>query len=1483
MTLYFEYPVLFSESGNVSIDVIWHPNEPLLAVASFSQDRGGFVTIFDELGESLKNVIFPVHRSYQVTSLAWHPEKTVLITGWENGELRLWDGTEKEFFNITGLHKCPVILLEYSEKGGRLVSCDSTGSIVGWKVDSKGQINTAFHLDLKEQITHLTFRLTVKPHPDYDVEGLARAAVNGDEHALDMFSNWRPKTTARKFRVQDGIDNLCFYVATQVGSVYYVNGAGSCSEVLNTEGIPLTYVVYHPIKDSLVIMMEGLTIGHFSVDYQGHLTELAKVKLSGRMQTRSIGSQGLVWISNSALAILTGELTVRVWDIETNDNYVLPTSLKLYATDEKTATLHEIFTCLAYCKMNQTLCAGTNTGKVYFWSKRQIVEELENPEELWELNNINTISGTVKQIMWGSMLLRQPLLTLNCVTTVFIMKEQTISTCYSNKIWGIQKTASQILLESENGNTLLKLDNQITDMAATNDHIVFTNGRSISVYQVFWKYLDNHYELNTKLSKDVDENLDFTVKHQSTIKCENEGVEVSGKQVVALTQKGVVIRSFNMSNSTTITSTTMEGEPIGINVTGNYLTIFTIEGFLKVYDLSGTEPKLVTPIKNLAESVPDFGEVIQAKTNSDGTKVALTIAGTNLIPNGKLFIWDIESDRMTSYNFKKIQNESGEDDEEEEKLGEKTLFDEICAGRVPLAVNWDKEDPRLLVCDAKKLKSNSRRKGFVKVGRSISNGEQRTLKDEDHVLITMFISSENSLKMHDIKALEPETQLLAVSTPYIALLQKLSIVRETMGDFVGLENCDNATRHAVLDFSYNLSLGNMDAAFKSIKLVKSSGVWNSLARMCVKTRRLDVAGVCLGHMGNAQAARALRLAIADQTLPLEAKVAVLAVHLGMLDEAEQLYVQCNRYDLLNKLLRSRNKMDAAHAIAESKDRIHLRNTEYAWAKILEQNGEIKEAISRFEKANTHKQDVPKMLIDQPQLLQTYMAKTKDPDLLKWWGQYVESQGDMATALKIYASAGDVYSQVRVLCFLGEEEKAADLARANSDKAAFYHMARYYETVGNYEDAVFFFTKATAYGNAVRLCKENNMSEELWNLGFIATPRDKIECAKYFEEGNELSKAVVLYHRAGKLHKALDLAFKTQQFDILQQIATDLDATSDPALIEKCAEYFVTNEQFDKAVDLLAMAKKYTGAIELCLKHNVMLNEDLAEKLTPEKELLDEETRTKVLEDLAESLMVQGNYHLATKKFTQAGDKIRAMKALLKSGDTEKIVFFASISRQREIYIMAANYLQSLDWQNQPEVLRNIIVFYSKGKALDLLANFYVACAQVEIDEFQNYEKAYGALTEAARCLSKITQPKDVFQHQRAGEIVQQRLTSVKRFVDIRRLFERGDLQAGMTQCQQLLTMGGKELEDSVRRGDIYAQMIQELVKVGKFLEAKELTLELKQYLSEGGSPLTYYLGKEVIETLAKGLGVSVNFFLPPSVKVTEDDNDTETVDEVLEE
>lgn len=79
----------------------------------------------------------------------------------------------------------------------------------------------------------------------------------------------------------------------------------------------------------------------------------------------------------------------------------------------------------------------------------------------------------------------------------------------------------------------------------------------------------------------------------------------------------------------------------------------------------------------------------------------------------------------------------------------------------------------------------------------------------------------------------------------------------------------------------DISLGNMDQAFKAIHLVQSNAIWENLARMCVKTQRLDVALVCLGHMKNARAAKAVREAMNDRDLEQEAKTAMLAVQLGM--------------------------------------------------------------------------------------------------------------------------------------------------------------------------------------------------------------------------------------------------------------------------------------------------------------------------------------------------------------------------------------------------------------------------------------------------------------------------------------------------------------------------------------------------------------------------------------------------------------------------
>lgn len=97
----------------------------------------------------------------------------------------------------------------------------------------------------------------------------------------------------------------------------------------------------------------------------------------------------------------------------------------------------------------------------------------------------------------------------------------------------------------------------------------------------------------------------------------------------------------------------------------------------------------------------------------------------------------------------------------------------------------------------------------------------------------------------------------------------------------------------------------------------------------------------------------------------------------------------------------------------------------------------------------------------------------------------------------------------------------------------------------------------------------------------------------------------------------------------------------------------------------------------------------------------------------------------------------------------------------------------------------------------------------------------------------------------------------------------------------------EELETSVRRGDIYAVMIQHFVRVGNFSEAKQACLELRQILSKTDNTLTYYLSKEIIETMAQGLGVPVTHFLPVSHKLKSPngsrDNDTDTIEEIIDE
>ena len=93
-------------------------------------------------------------------------------------------------------------------------------------------------------------------------------------------------------------------------------------------------------------------------------------------------------------------------------------------------------------------------------------------------------------------------------------------------------------------------------------------------------------------------------------------------------------------------------------------------------------------------------------------------------------------------------------------------------------------------------------------------------------------------------------------------------------------------------------------------------------------------------------------------------------------------------------------------------------------------------------------------------------------------------------------------------------------------------------------------------------------------------------------------------------------------------------------------------------------------------------------------------------------------------------------------------------------------------------MKHIVSFYSKAKALDRLVSLYEMCAQIEIDEYRDYEKASQAIREALKYCKKLP------SGDREGDLAQ-RLEMIERFTRARKLIEDNP-KDGIAMCARLL-------------------------------------------------------------------------------------------------
>ncbi|XP_071106694.1 intraflagellar transport protein 140 homolog [Haliotis cracherodii] len=1459
MAVYFDHRLETDQAG-ISTDLKWFSGSPLLAVTSYSDDNGGAVTFYTEEGEKLPNT--HLQKNCHVTSVSWHPNKKIVAVGWETGELLIWNEQERSLHEAIQMHKSAISVLHWSSNGTRIASGDKSGILIVWKVDTKGRLNPnpLCQHHIQEPLTHILARPAPPPDPASDIASLARAAVSGDESALDMFNWKRGKNNSKTTNSFGQSESLSFFVGGASGGVYYVNENGQCIQCFTVDS-SVRKMLYYDDKNILITITDNMMLTQHAVLLEGDTKEMIKVKLSGRNEEPHI-----IWAGKGLLATATGEVAIRMWDLEQDDNYVL--SLDAHSSYDS----NESIMCVAYCAEKGMLAGGTNMGNVALWKFHPTNNRKIEGEDKWKLQAPATVEGPVRQIQWGS---NKTLMAINTIANVFVLSEQVMSCSYQDQTAVVQYGPSSLSIEvfATGNHHDLKTDIQVKGVCTTKDVLAVWNGKRVIIYE---------YSADKLVLKAAGS---FTTEAQLVCLYEQNVYTIEGNKVQVRTFQGTIKQHMTFSE--------VEGNPCCINICGNFLAVATEHGTLRVYDLSRREAKAHSNPKNISESVHDFGTILSARCNCSGNRVSVMVKLQHNTFDSKLYVWDVETDSVQYFNFQTGRGEQddypppdgaeeeNESDTNDAERGKNQAAKDI-AGRRPTSHYWDPLEPKLLVCEAMAVEQEKSReiKRKPSLTKAVDDGPVELM------VVSLFCTQENGILIQDSFSLPPQvTALMGVEVPYhyfikrpentsseaanqqednvvksetgTAIYPKL-VFRKVLRDFVGLENSDKGTRDAMMNFSYYLTIGNMDEAFKAIKLIKSESVWENMAKMCVKSRRLDVAYVCLGNMGHARGAKALREA--HREAELDARVATLAIQLGLFEDAERLLKNCKRYDLLNEFYQSGGQWGKALETAEMYDRIHLRTTYYNYARHLEENGNTSGAIPNFEKSETHRFEVPRMLYEDPESLEQYIQRSKDKSLRKWWAQFMESNAEMDVALQFYEEAQDFFSLVRVYCFCGQIDKAAEVCNETGDKAACYYLARQYENQDQIKEAIHFFTRSQAFGSAIRLCKEHGQEEQLLNLALLGRPEDMMEAARYYEQHPRYNdKAVMLYHKAGNFSKALDLAFKTKQFGALQLISGDLDERADPELLQQCADFFLENGQYDKAVDLLAIGKKYIDALKICMERHVEITEDLADKLTPEKVEGENDTmdRLKILEGIADVCMHQGQYHIATKKFTQAGNKMKAMKALLKSGDTEKIVFFAGVSRQREIYVMAANYLQSLDWRKDPEIMKSIIGFYTKGRALDLLAGFYDACAQVEIDEYQNYDKALGALGEAYKCLSKAKVADETQQEEKLAHL-KHKMTLIKKFVQARRVYEENSEEA-MKQCQVLLEE--TDLDSGVRVGDVLGFMIEHFARRERWKAAYSSLEELRSRL-KGGNP-AYYVNTKTIEAIHRALDVPLSRTIDP--------------------
>lgn len=222
------------------------------------------------------------------STIAWHPTEKVVVVGWLNGEVIIWDTANNSMQELSGVHSMAICTLTWSPQGTLLVSTDRGGKAALWSYASESKTTKVQEFTIKGAASHCVFRSTEADEASNLVSGSRQGAI---------------------------ASATMFFIATNENRVVQY-ADGKCSACLTTHPKRISALLFDQTRDTLVTLTEDLMLIQSAVGQFGKLDPPAEAKLSGRRLLEAC------WVGDGVLATATDDSRLSIWTLAMMDNYV---------------------------------------------------------------------------------------------------------------------------------------------------------------------------------------------------------------------------------------------------------------------------------------------------------------------------------------------------------------------------------------------------------------------------------------------------------------------------------------------------------------------------------------------------------------------------------------------------------------------------------------------------------------------------------------------------------------------------------------------------------------------------------------------------------------------------------------------------------------------------------------------------------------------------------------------------------------------------------------------------------------------------------------------------------------------------------------------------------------------------------------------------------------------------------------------------------